>query len=135
MASSKSRIVYESVVLTTINVVPGVTAERPNRVTFNGGIQRKAEYTTATFLLNVKQIDDVGNGIKREFEADTITVEEAQSIINGAGGQGSGIPFFCIHGFGVETGKSGNNMIHTRTGDSLRGLDRDAECQVYDEVA
>lgn len=98
------RITYDGLVLTSIDVVSKATTEHPNRVTFNGGIEGKAEDTTATFLINVRQVNYSGIPGRRDFEADTVTVEEAIATINEAASDGDGKPLFCIHGFGVEPG-------------------------------
>ena len=74
-------------------------------VTFSGSIAGKANDATATFLENVRQINDTDEDGKRLFEAETLTVKEAKAIIsNGDSEEGEGKPLFCVHGFSTQPG-------------------------------
>jgi len=94
-----ARTNYEGLVLTTIDVVD---APNSNKVRFSGAIQGSESDTTATFLSNVKQINDTDASGQRLFEADRVSVDEAKNIIQEL--DGGCKPLFCIHGFWVEPG-------------------------------
>jgi hypothetical protein len=97
------RITYDGLVLTSIDVKPVDGTERT--VTFSGSIAGKANDATATFLENVRQINDTDEDGKRLFEAETLTVKEAKAIIsNGDSEEGEGKPLFCVHGFSTQPG-------------------------------
>jgi len=91
---------YNGLVLTTIDVVP---VPESNRVRFSGAIVGSESDITATFLNNIQQINDKDKDGKRLFEADRVSVVEAQKIIKEQ--DGSCKPLFCIHGFYVEPGR------------------------------
>jgi hypothetical protein len=96
---------YDGLVLTSIDVKPAGSTDNPNRVTFSESIQGSASDTTATFLKNVKQINEKDEDGKPLFEGETISVREAKKIINEASSDGGkGKPLFCIHGFNVTPG-------------------------------
>ena len=101
-----ARITYDGLVLTSIDVQPVKGTERT--VTFSGSIAGRADDDTATFLENVRQINDTDENGKRLFEAETVTVARAKEIINGdgdlEGGEG-GKPLFCAHGFNTQPGQ------------------------------
>ena len=96
------RITYDGLVLTSIDVKPVEGTDRTVR--FSGSIAGKADDDTATFLENVRQINDTDEGGKRLFEAETLTVAEAKAIINGDSEEGEGKPLFCVHGFSIQPG-------------------------------
>ena len=107
-----ARITYDGLVLTSIDVQPVKGTERT--VTFSGSIAGRADDDTATFLENVRQINDTDENGKRLFEAETVTVARAKEIINGdgddlEGGEG-GKPLFCVHGFNTQPGQHLNKM-------------------------
>jgi len=85
---------YEGLALTTIDVEPSPKGN--NLVIFSGSIKGMASDTTATFLKNITQINDV------DFEAEQISVEDAKEFINNASEDGVGKPLFCLHGFRVQ---------------------------------
>ena len=102
------RITYDGLVLTSIDVKPVEGTDRTVR--FSGSIAGKADDDTATFLENVRQINDTDEGGKRLFEAETLTVAEAKAIINGDSEEGEGKPLFCVHGFNVQPGSHLKNL-------------------------
>ncbi len=100
--AAAGKIVYDGLVLTSIDVVPVEGTERTVR--FSGSIAGKADDETATFLENVRQVNDKDEKGKRLFEAETVTVARAKEIINSSSPDNNGKPLFCIHGFTVQPG-------------------------------
>ena len=97
------RITYDGLVLTSIDVTP--VKDKPGFVTFKGGKLGKSDDDTATFLDNVKQINDTDEAGERLFEGRKLSVAEAKAILNEASPDGkNGKPLFCLHGFNVQPG-------------------------------
>lgn len=99
---ASAKIIYEGLVLTSIDVKPVPGTER--RVKFSGSIRGRADDDNATFLKDIIQVNDKDEDGKRMFEAEKISVAQAKKIINGASADGKGKPLFCIHGFNVQPG-------------------------------
>ena len=99
------RISYDGLVLTSIDVKRAV--DKPGFVTFSGGKAGKADDDSATFLRNVKQINDRDEDGERIFEAEKLTVQQAKAILSGDGGKK---PLFCVHGFNVSPGSHLKNL-------------------------
>ena len=97
-----ARIIYDGLVLTSIDVKPVEGTERTVR--FSGSIAGRADDDTATFIEKVRQINDSDEDGKRLFEAETVTVARAKEIINGDLEGGDGKPLFCVHGFNTQPG-------------------------------
>jgi esterase/lipase superfamily enzyme len=98
-----ARIIYDGLVLTSIDVKPVEGTERTVR--FSGSIAGRADDDTATFIEKVRQINDSDEDGKRLFEAETVTVARAKEIINGDLEGGDGKPLFCVHGFNTQPGQ------------------------------
>lgn len=67
-----ARITYDGLALTSIDVVP--SPKGGNWVRFSGSIEGSAADTSATFLKNIKQINDKDESGQRLFEAERVTV-------------------------------------------------------------
>lgn len=75
--------VYESIVLTSIDVVDSPTPESPNRVVFSASTPGKKNDTTATFIHKVKDVIDNDSGERSGLlEAEKLLPGEVQAIIN-----------------------------------------------------
>jgi hypothetical protein len=96
-------ISYDGLVLTSIDVEAVPNTERTVR--FSGSIAGRVDDETATFLENVRQINDTDESGKRLFEAETVTVARAREIINEGVQGGGGKPLFCIHGWSIQPGQ------------------------------
>ncbi len=96
------RITYDGLVLTSIDVTD--SPDKEGYVRFSGGKLGRANDDTATFLTDIKQINDKDEDGERLFEAKKLTVSEAKAIINNASADGKGKPLFCVHGFTVQPG-------------------------------
>jgi hypothetical protein len=106
-------ITYDGLVLTSIDVEAVPNTERTVR--FSGSIAGRADDETATFLENVRQINDTDEAGKRLFEAETVSVARAREIINeGVQCGGAGKPLFCIHGFSAQPGDHLKNLQAAR---------------------
>jgi len=113
------RITYDGLALTSIDVIPSPTKE--GYVRFSGGKLGKANDDTATFLTDIKQINDKDEGGERLFEAKKLTVSEAKAIINNASADGEGKPLFCVHGFNVQPGTHLKNFKDSVNGKFNQG--------------
>ena len=105
-----ARIIYDGLVLTSIDVKPVEGTERTVR--FSGSIAGRADDDTATFIEKVRQINDSDEDGKRLFEAETVTVARAKEIINGDLEGGDGKPLFCVHGFNTRPGIHLKNLTN-----------------------
>jgi hypothetical protein len=105
-------ITYDGLVLTSIDVEAVPNTERTVR--FSGSIAGRADDETATFLENVRQINDTDESGKRLFEAETVTVARAREIINEGVQGGGGKPLFCIHGWSTQPGDHLQNLQAAR---------------------
>lgn len=81
--------VYESVVLTSIDVIDSPTPECPNRVVFSSDIPGKKDDSTATFIHKVRDIpsinddkNDQNGGNSGLLEAEKLLPSQVQEIIN-----------------------------------------------------
>jgi hypothetical protein len=113
------RITYDGLVLTSIDVTPSPTKE--GYVRFSGGKLGRSDDDTATFLTDIKQINDKDEGGERLFEAKKLTVSEAKAIINNASADGEGKPLFCVHGFNVQPGTHLKNFKDSVNGKFNQG--------------
>lgn len=93
------RISYDGLVLTSIDVKPVAGTE--NTIQFSGSIKGRGDDDTATFLENVRQVNDKDKDGARLFEAEKVSVRRAKELIDGGYG---GKPLFCVHGFNVQPG-------------------------------
>lgn len=94
-------ITYNGLVLTSIDVKPSPNKE--GYVMFSGGKKGRADDDTATFLTDVKEIDEKDEAGERMFEAKKLTVKEAKAIINETSGEdGKCKPLFCVHGYNTS---------------------------------
>jgi pimeloyl-ACP methyl ester carboxylesterase len=105
-------ISYDGLVLTSIDVEAVPNTERTVR--FSGSIAGRVDDETATFLENVRQINDTDESGKRLFEAETVTVARAREIINEGVQGGGGKPLFCIHGWSTQPGDHLQNLQAAR---------------------
>ncbi len=96
-------VTYDGLVLTSIDVEAVPNTERTVR--FSGTIAGRVDDETATFLENVRQINDTDEAGKRLFEAETVSVARAREIINEGVQGGAGKPLFCIHGWSIQPGQ------------------------------
>jgi len=93
---------YKGLALTSIDVIKtGEKSEGGNPlVHFDGTIKGRADDKDATFLKNIKEVEDATG--KKVLEAEQLTVAQAKAIINQASSDGKGKPLFCIHGFSEQ---------------------------------
>ena len=105
-------ITYDGLVLTSIDVEAVPNTERTVR--FSGSIAGRADDETATFLENVRQINDTDEAGKRLFEAERVSVARAREIINEGVQGGGGKPLFCIHGWSIQPGDHLKNLQAAR---------------------
>ena len=82
------RITYDGLVLTSIDVTPSPTKE--GYVRFSGGKMGRSDDDTATFLTDIKQINDKDEDGERLFEAKKLTGSEVKAIINNNFADGEG---------------------------------------------
>ena len=107
-AIALGRITYDGLALTSIDTIP--SPDKEGYVRFSGGKLGKSDDDTATFISDIKQINDKDEGGERMFEAKKLSVDEAKAIINKAAANGKGKPLFCLHGFNVQPGSHLKNF-------------------------
>ena len=101
-------ISYQGLVLTSIDVEP--VEGKTGFVKFNGGRKGEAKDETVTFLKNIRQINDKDKAGERIFEAEMVSLREAQKMLNEDSKGGAGKPLFCVHGFNVQPGSHLKNL-------------------------
>lgn len=103
--SMKTKVVYDGVVLTSIDVNSSPTDENPQRVTFSDKTVGSTTDTDAVFLCNIQEIarEGEGYGTLIDFEATVLTPSEAIAMIEEEIEEGMRKKaLFCIHGFNTS---------------------------------
>lgn len=104
--SMNAEVVYDGIILTSIDVKASPTDENPKRVTFSDKTNGSTDDDDAVFLCDIKEIDREGEGYGTlvDFEATVLTPSEAIAMIEEQKDE-SGQPkkaLFCIHGFNTS---------------------------------
>jgi len=104
--SMKAKVVYDGIVLTSIDVKASPTDENPQRVTFSDKTNGSTTDKDAVFIHNIKEIarEGEGYGTLVDFEATVLSPSEAVAMIEAVEDE-SGKPkkaLFCIHGFNTS---------------------------------
>jgi len=102
--SMLAKVNYDGLVLTSIDVVPSPTDERPHRVTFSDNTQGMTDDDDAVFIHNIRELSRTGTGWDTaiDFEADKLTTEEAGVIIGENKGEKKAL--FVVHGTNTTAG-------------------------------
>ena len=100
--SMDEKVVYDGLVLTSIDVVPD--PDNPKRVTFNDNTIGCVDDKDAVFLCNVREISREGKGyaVEVEFEADLLTVEEVVARLKLKASDQNKKALFVMHGFNTN---------------------------------
>ena len=100
--SMDAKVLYDGVVLTTIDVIPDPNNSK--RVTFNDNTVGALEDKDAVFLCNICEISREGKGyaVEVEFEADLLTTEEAIAKLKLETSDKQKKALFVVHGFNTN---------------------------------
>lgn len=100
--SMDEKVVYDGLVLTSIDVVPD--PDNPKRVTFNDNTIGCVDDRESVFLCNVTEISRKGKGwaVEVEFEADLLTTEEVVARLKLKASDQHKKALFVIHGFNTN---------------------------------